>query len=151
MVTKAQNNCNKNENIKIINKNLLDVKYEKSDFIMSYYTIQFINPKFRQTLINKIYESLNWGGAFLIFEKVRASDARFQDIMTALYTDYKIDQGYTPNEIIAKYRSLKGVLEPFSSQGNMDLLNRAGFEDIISVFKYTCFEGLLAIKKFNNK
>ena len=56
MVTEAQNNCKKNENIKIINKNLLDVKYEKSDFIMSYYTIQFINPKFRQTLINKIYE-----------------------------------------------------------------------------------------------
>ena len=83
------------------------------------------------------------------FEKVRASDAGFQDIMTALYTDYKINQGYTPNEIIAKYRSLKGVLEPFSSQGNMDLLNRV--KDIISVFKYTCFEGLLAINKFNNK
>ena len=66
--------------------------------------------------------------------------------MTALYTDYKIDQGYTSNEIIAKYRSLKGVLEPFSSQGNIDILLRAGFTDIMTIYKYTCFEGFLAIK-----
>ena len=66
--------------------------------------------------------------------------------MTALYTDYKLAQGYSPNEIIAKARSLKGVLEPFSTAGNNDLLTRAGFKDMITVFKYACFEGYLAIK-----
>ena len=81
-----------------------------------------------------------------MFEKVRAPDARFQDIMSALYTEYKLDQNYTPNEIITKSRSLKGVLEPFSEQGNIDLLKRAGFVDIIIIFKYLCFEGFLAIK-----
>ena len=38
------------------------------------------------------------------------------------------------------------VLEPFSTQGNLDLLHRAGFVDIIAVCKYLCFEGFLAIK-----
>ena len=52
----------------------------------------------------------------------------------------------TPDEIIAKAKSLKGVLEPFSTQGNLDLLKRAGFVDIITIFKYLCFEGFLAIK-----
>ena len=37
--------------------------------IISCYTIQFIEPKFRQNVIDKIYKSLNWGGAFVIFEK----------------------------------------------------------------------------------
>ena len=37
---------------------------EKSDFIVSYYTIQFVRPQLRQELINKIYNSLNWGGWF---------------------------------------------------------------------------------------
>ena len=41
--------------------------------------MQFINPKFRQIYLNKIYNSLNWGGAFS-FEKIRGNDARFQDM-----------------------------------------------------------------------
>ena len=81
-----------------------------------------------------------------MFEKVRACDARFQDIMQTLYTDYKIEQGYSSEEIIAKTKSLKGILEPFSTQGNLDLLKRAGFVDIMTVFKHICFEGFIAIK-----
>lgn len=120
--------------------------YEKSDFITAYYTIQFIAPRRRQDVFNALYESLNWGGALLLFEKVRGPDARFQDILNTLYTDYKLAQGYKPDEIIAKTRSLKGVLEPFSTQGNLDLLARAGFKDVTSIFKYLCFEGFLCIK-----
>mgnify|MGYP000692191902 CR=1 FL=1 len=81
-----------------------------------------------------------------MFEKVRGPDARFQDILNDLYTDFKLEQGYSSEEIIGKSRSLKGVLEPFSSQGNLDLLSRSGFVDIMTIFKYFCFEGILAIK-----
>jgi tRNA (cmo5U34)-methyltransferase len=119
---------------------------EKSDLIIAYYTIQFVPPYLRQDLINRIYEALNWGGAFICFEKVRANDARFQDYMTAIYTDYKLEQGYSPEEIVNKAQSLKSVLEPFSTQGNIDLFRRAGFTDILSVQKYISFEGFLCIK-----
>ena len=81
-----------------------------------------------------------------MFEKVRAPDARFQDIINTLYLNYKLDQGYTGDNIVSKMMSLKGVLEPFSTQGNIDLLKRAGFLDIVSVQKYLSFEGFLAIK-----
>ena len=53
------------------------------------YTMQFILPKYRQEIINKIYNDLNWGGSFLLFEKIRGSDARFQDIFNFLYFDFK--------------------------------------------------------------
>ena len=43
--------------------------------------MQFIAPKKRQLLFDKIYNSLNWGGAFVLCEKIRGSDARFQDIL----------------------------------------------------------------------
>ena len=66
--------------------------------------------------------------------------------MTTIYTDYKLDQGYSPEEIVGKSRSLKGVLEPFSTQGNIDMMKRAGFVDIMTVMKYVTFEGFLAIK-----
>lgn len=146
MVDYANNKLKDYDNIEIICDDLLNVEFEKSDMIISYYTIQFIKPRIRQLIFDKIYESLNWGGAFILFEKVRGADARFQDILTALYTDFKLDQGFTKDEILDKTRSLKGVLEPFSSQGNLDLLQRAGFVDIMSIMKYICFEGFLAIK-----
>ena len=120
--------------------------YLSSDLITSYYTIQFVPPAVRQDLFNRVFNSLNWGGAFILFEKVRGPDARFQDMFTGLYNDYKLEQGYDGNEIINKSRSLKGVLEPFSEQGNMDLLNRAGFTDITCIFRYLCFAGFVAIK-----
>ncbi len=125
---------------------ILSCELEQSDFIVSYYVLQFVRPSQRQELIDRIYKNLKWGGAFICFEKVRAPDARFQDMMTALYTDYKIDQGYNADEIVGKTRSLKGVLEPFSTAGNMDLFKRAGFVDVMSIFKYVCFEGFLCIK-----
>ncbi len=134
------------ENIELISDDINLFQFEKSDFIVSYYTIQFVPPHLRQDLFNEIYSNLNWGGALVLFEKVRASDARFQDIATSLYTDFKLNQGYSSDEIIAKSRSLKGVMEPFSTQGNIDMLKRAGFVDIESIFKWVCFEGFLCIK-----
>ncbi len=133
-------------NLRFEQADITAYEYEKSDLIVAYYTVQFIHPKLRQQLIDTIYERLEWGGAFIMYEKVRANDARFQDIMTGLYTDYKLDRGYTPEEIVAKSRSLKGVLEPFSTEGNLEMLRRAGFVDIITVQKYMNFEGFLAIK-----
>lgn len=146
MVEKAKQHCKPHKNVKIICQDANETDFEKSDLIVSYYTMQFIQPRFRQQLFDKIYESLNWGGAFIMFEKVRGPDARFQDIAAQLYMEYKISQGFDEAEIVNKSRSLKSVLEPFSTQGNIDLMKRAGFQDITTVFKYICFEGFLAIK-----
>lgn len=137
---------NKNNKIKFIAKDILKLNFKNSCIISSFYTIQFVPTSKRQTLINKIFKGLNWGGAFFMIEKVRGPDARFQDILNQLYLDYKLEQGYTDKEIISKSRSLKGILEPFSTKGNLDLLKRAGFKDITSIIKYGPFEGFLAIK-----
>lgn len=137
---------NKHKNVEFRVDDILTTELKPCDLIVAYYTVQFIHPRVRQELINRIYQALHWGGAFILFEKVRANDARFQDIFTGLYTEYKLKKGYQADEILNKQRSLKGVLEPFSSQGNIDLLKRAGFVDIVSIAKYVCFEGFLCIK-----
>ena len=146
MVKSAIERCTDLQNIEISQANAIEYEFEPCDMIVSYYTIQFIRPYVRQNLFDRIYKALNWGGAFVLFEKVRGPDARFQDIMTSLYTDFKLRQGYSEEEILNKARSLKGVLEPFSSQGNVDLLKRSGFVDVMTIYKYVTFEGFLAIK-----
>ena len=137
---------NKLNRINFYNKDIEKINFSNSAIISSFYTIQFINPKKRQLIIDKIFKGLNWGGAFFMVEKVRGPDARFQDYLTHIYNDYKLSQGYSKEEIFSKSMSLKGILEPFSTKGNTDMLKRAGFKDIIIIFKYGCFEGYLAIK-----
>ena len=146
MIKFCKKKLKKKGNIKFHKRDVTKLCFKKACIVSSFYTLQFIAQNKRQYLINKIYKDLNWGGAFFLIEKVRGPDARFQDILNQIYMEYKIDQGYSSNEIISKSRSLKGVLEPFSTKGNKDMLSRAGFVDILTVFKYGSFEGFLAIK-----
>ena len=146
MIDISKKKLQKYSQVKLKYTDITKFKFKKYDLITSYYTIQFIHPKMRQIIIDKIYENLNWGGAFILFEKVRSPDARFQDIISQLYNEYKLMNGYNKDEILSKTLSLKGVLEPFSTQGNLDMLKRAGFVDIMTISKYLCFEGFLAIK-----
>lgn len=132
--------------ISFIQTDIIRYNFKKCDVISSYYTIQFMPPSERQNIINKIYKSLNWGGCFFMFEKIRGKDARFQDIMVSNYQEFKLRNKFNVNEIFNKTRSLRGVLEPFSTAGNLGLLKRAGFVDIETIMKHNCFEGYLAIK-----
>jgi tRNA (cmo5U34)-methyltransferase len=146
MIGVARQHCAGVPNIELVVDDAVTYDYEKADLIVSYYCIQFVPPRLRQELFNRLYERLNWGGALILFEKVRGPDARFQDMMVSLYNDFKSRNGFTAEEILNKTASLKGVLEPFSTEGNLGLMRRAGFTDIMSVMKYVCFEGFLAIK-----
>lgn len=146
MVNIARKRCESLPRVSISESDIYEVELEPASLIVACFTMQFVRPVVRQHMFDRIYEALEWGGALLLFEKVRAPDARFQDLMTSLYTDHKLEQGFSDAEVIAKSRSLKGVLEPFSTQGNLDLMQRAGFVDVMTVWKRLCFEGFMAIK-----
>lgn len=146
MVATARKHAAGDPRLSFLHANVLDVELQACDLVVANYTIQFLPPRVRQTVIDTIYRALNWGGGFFMFEKVRAPDGRFQDYANQVYIEFKLDRGFSEAEIIGKSRSIKGVMEPFSSQGNMDLLRRAGFVDTMVVQKYVCFEGVLAIK-----
>lgn len=146
MIEKAREHCAGLPNVELYAEDFFLHDMQKADFIVSYYVLQFVPPRLRQDAFDRIYERLNWGGALVLFEKVRGPDARFQDIANNMYTNFKRQNGLSPDEILNKTDSLKSVMEPFSTQGNIDLMNRAGFVDIMPVSKWVCFEGFLAIK-----
>ena len=138
---------NSYHNINFECSNFIDCEIKnKASIFISYYTMQFIHPSTRQIFMNKIYENLEWGGALFLFEKVRSPDARFQDYMTQVYNDFKLRNGYDINEIFKKTESLRGILEPFSEKGNIDLIKRAGFKDYTTIYHNICFKGWLIIK-----
>ena len=145
MIERAQA-LTKDPRASFICQDIVELDMEQCSLVTSYLTMQFVHPSLRQQLMDKVYNSLAWGGAFIMFEKVRAPDARFQDYMTLLYNDFKLASGFSEEEIVQKARSLKGVQEPFSTGGNLGLLSRAGFQDVMTVFKWVSFECFLAIK-----
>lgn len=118
---------------------------EKSRFILSILTLQFIPIGKRKQIIQNIFESLHEGGAFVIVEKTLASSPLFQDIFTHLQYDMKIQSGLTPKEILLKEESLRGTMAPLSLADNMQLLVSAGFEVEIFI-KHLKFTGFLAVK-----
>jgi tRNA (cmo5U34)-methyltransferase len=146
MVARARAHCDGLPGVEVRCDDVVQIEYEPCDLVVAYYTIQFVEPRVRQTVFDRVYAALNWGGAFVLFEKTRGPDARFQDILTQLYVEFKRRQGFSGDEILDKAESLKGVLEPFTTQANIDLLRRAGFTDVMTIYKNICFEGLLAIK-----
>ena len=107
--------------------------------------MQFIHPSHRQKIFDKIYKSLNYGGAFIIFKKLGET---MPDLITSLIQFILIlkKNNFNQDEILNKSKSLRGVLEPFTDSGNLGFLKRAGFVDIQTIFQFLNFKGYLCIK-----
>ena len=114
--------------------------------IVSMFTMQFIPIKHRQKVFKKIYKSLNVGGAFILFEKIRANNAIFQDLFNFLYFDFKKNKNFGSNEILNKEKSLRGIMKPLTLDQNNELLKKAGFKNITPIIQYVNFVGILCIK-----
>ena len=89
MIEKAREHCAGLPNVELHAEDFFLHDMQKADFIVSYYVLQFVPPRLRQDAFDRIYERLNWGGALVLFEKVRGPDARFQDIANNMYTNFK--------------------------------------------------------------
>ena len=137
---------NKDKRVKFITKSLLDTNFKNFDFITSILTIQFIHPSKRYKAYKNIFNSLKVGGAFLVFEKIRAENSKFEDINTGIYFDFKRSNGFSEKEINYKTLSLRGKMDCSTSSENTTLLKKVGFSKISVVFKWFCFEAKICIK-----
>lgn len=125
-----------NENATILNASL----------VVSMLTIQFIDILNRQKVVDKIYNGLNKGGAFIFVEKVIGNNANFNDIFVEMYHEMKLRNGITEKQVMDKARSIRGVLKPLTIDENIDLMKNAGFKNIDTFFKWGNFAGFIAIK-----
>ncbi|RPK93782.1 tRNA (cmo5U34)-methyltransferase [Streptomyces sp. ADI98-10] len=114
--------------------------------VVAHYTLQFVPVGDRPTLLTALYGALEPGGALLWFEKTLAPSPRLQDVAAQAYSEHKLTAGYEPGEVLAKARSLRGVLYPLTSSENRAMLRAAGFRDVMTVHQHLAFEGVLAVK-----
>jgi tRNA (cmo5U34)-methyltransferase len=141
MVHRARKKCEAfgAESIELILDDILKFPIEGEDVVVANYTLQFIRPIERPSLVEKIYAGLNEGGEFYFSEKVVFSDRRLDRSMIDIYYDYKREQGYSDYEISAKREALENVLIPFTIEENIRMCADAGFKRVDTLFQWANF------------
>ena len=146
MLEIAQEKCKEYSNVSFEQADILEYAFLPASVIVSYYTIQFIPPENRPGLVKKIYDAMEEGGVFILFEKIRFADAATDKRVTDEYYAFKKAQGFSEEEILLKAESLKDILTPQTEAENLQMLRAAGFSNIDIVFNQLCWQGYLAQK-----
>jgi hypothetical protein len=89
----------------------------------------------------------NDGGAFIFAEKVLCKNAKFQDMLTFMYYDYK-KLSFTEKEIFDKERSIHDQMHLWSEFKLFEMLRSAGFVSSYTqlFWRNHLFVGILAVK-----
>jgi tRNA (cmo5U34)-methyltransferase len=146
MIKEARKKVNR-PNVRFRHKNVLEVEFSPpANFVTSLFTMQFLTLAERRTLLTRIHDGLIEGGGLLVVEKVSGEHSGFEDMWTELYWDFKRRQGFTPEQILEKANSIRGVMKPLTVQENLDLLWETGYTRVDMFFKWYNWAGILAIK-----
>jgi tRNA (cmo5U34)-methyltransferase len=127
-------------------------KYENMSVVFSLFTLQFLPEKDRLPLIKKLYDGLIDGGAIILSEKVQAKNAKFQDMLSFIYYDFK-KRNFTEKDILDKERSIRDQMKLWSEYKLLEMLKSVGFtSNNIQIFwRNHLFIGLVAFKQVNYK
>jgi len=110
------------------------------------WTLQFVRPLYRESLVRRIFEALEPGGALFLSEKVLLGDSFLNRLYIEHYLRHKKSKGYSDAEIQRKREALENVLVPYRLEENREMLERAGFRTIDPFFRWLNFACLLAVK-----
>lgn len=110
------------------------------------FTLQFVAPEHRNSLLERIANATLPGGALILSEKIRFESATEQVIQTDLHHEFKRANGYSDLEISRKRSALERVLLPETLTEHRQRLHSAGFSDVMVWYQCFNFVSMLAIK-----
>lgn len=117
------------------------------DVVTSVLAIQFTPIEYRQSIIQRVYDSLSLkNGCFIMVEKVLGNTDMLNKLFVKNYYGMKSENGYSQEQIERKRLSLEGVLVPVTNDWNVDLLKQAGFRQVDVFWRWMNFVGYIAIK-----
>ena len=125
-----------NQNLTIINASVVVLNY----------TLQFVQPENRVSVLQNIYSGLIPGGSLVLIEKVKSEVPDLNNTFIEFYHQFKEQKGYSKLEISQKREALENVLIPWTVKENSNLLNSAGFSTVDLFFKWNNFAGFIALK-----
>lgn len=127
-------------------EDIRNIKINNASLVFLNFTLQFIDPNDRQTLIDKIFAALRPGGALILSEKIIFADKQENDLMLSLHYAFKKANGYSDLEISQKRSALENVLVPETGDKHKQRLVAAGFNSVTTWYQCLNFISVLAIK-----
>jgi tRNA (cmo5U34)-methyltransferase len=120
---------------------------QKCSFVTSIFSLQFISPGERQTVLDKIYHALIPGGALVIAEKTFSKVSKLNDMLTSIYYEFK-RHSFTDAEILAKERSLRSMMKLWTEEQIVTSIVAAGFAaaDVQCFWRNHNFAAFIALK-----
>jgi tRNA (cmo5U34)-methyltransferase len=122
-----------------------DYSFENCSLVTSLFTLQFMPYSCRKEILQRIYDGLNTGSAFIFGEKVDTTHSRIENMMRTVYYEFK-NKSFDYEDIMKKELTLQNMLKPNSWKEIEDMLNEVGFKAIQSFWQNHLFMGAIAIK-----
>lgn len=132
--------------VELLCNDINDITFKPSSVFTLNFTLQFIAPDSRLTLLKNIQQALKPGGVLILSEKICFEDPDEQSTLEHLHWGFKKANGYSDLEVSQKRSALEQVLLPDSLAIHKKRLEQAGFTS--SYVWYQCFNfmSLIAIK-----
>ena len=133
--------------VEVKQADIRDVPIENASVVVMNFTLQFLSPDQRDTMIQKIYDGLRPGGVLLLSEKIAFEDADKDAFETDMHHEFKKLMGYSDLEVAQKRKALENVLIRDTLQTHKARLSDAGFTKTHLWFQCFNFMSLAAFKK----
>ncbi|OTA19587.1 tRNA -methyltransferase [Xenorhabdus beddingii] len=132
--------------VEVLEQDILDADIQNASMVVLNFTLQFLHPDDRQTMLDKIYAGLKPGGVLVLSEKFNFEDEQMGELLFNMHYDFKRANGYSELEISQKRSMLENVMRTDSVETHKSRLKKAGFQHVEVWYQCFNFGSLLAIK-----
>ncbi len=129
----------------VLEADVLALPFRPASVVALNFTLQFIPPEQRPTLLHSIRQALVPGGALILSEKLRFEDADEHALLNDLHIAFKRANGYSELEIAQKRSAIENVMKPDSLETHRQRLLDAGFSRVMPWFQCLNFASLIAL------
>lgn len=132
--------------IRVLCEDVMETEIKNASVIVLNFTLQFIPPKQRQTLINKIYAGMKPGGVLILSEKLHYQNPTINEMLIELHHEFKRNNGYSELEISQKRSALENVMLLDTQNDHEERLMDTGFSEVSMWFCCFNFASFVAVK-----
>ncbi|WP_157989872.1 carboxy-S-adenosyl-L-methionine synthase CmoA [Candidatus Erwinia haradaeae] len=132
--------------VEVFEEDIRRISIKNASLVILNFTLQFVDPKERQQLINTIWQGLNAEGVLVLSEKFRYLDSNIEALLVNMHDSFKRQNGYSDIEIEQKRRMLAKVMLIDTPEMHIERLQTAGFKHYTLWFQYFNFGSVVAVK-----
>ncbi|MBD1575406.1 MULTISPECIES: carboxy-S-adenosyl-L-methionine synthase CmoA [Vibrio] len=132
--------------VTVVEADIRNMVIENASVVVLNFTLQFLTPDDRLTLLERIYDGLRPGGILILSEKYIFKNNEANELLIDLHHDFKRANGYSELEVSQKRSAIENVMKPDSIDTHKARFKSIGFSSYEVWFQCFNFGSMFAIK-----